>query len=219
MTNNPSQPLDDVSAESLLGQVADEFVERLDRGERVGIEEYAERYPQIASEIRQVLPALAVMQPADENAEPVCDGSLQETQIPSTLGDFRIIREVGRGGMGIVYEAEQVSIGRRVALKVMPFAAMLDPKQLQRFKNEVHATGQLHHTNIVPVFSVGCERGVHFYAMQYIEGQTLADVIRQLRRDAGLEKQEVIGDRLSVIGEESKASHHVPITDHRSPIT
>src|SRR5213594_673125 len=105
MTNHTtSQPRDEISAESLLGQVADEFVERLDRGERVGIEEYAERYPQIASEIRQVLPALAVMQPADENAEPVCDSSGQDTQVPGTLGDFRIIREVGRGGMGIVYE-------------------------------------------------------------------------------------------------------------------
>ena len=72
--------------------MADEFVERLDRGERVGIEEYAERYPQIASEIRQVLPALAVMQPAGENAEPVCDASMQETHVPGTLGDFLIIR-------------------------------------------------------------------------------------------------------------------------------
>jgi serine/threonine protein kinase len=97
------------------------------------------------------------------------------------LGDFRVLREIGRGGMGIVYEAEQVSLGRRVALKVLPFAAALDPKQLQRFKNEAQAAACLHHTNIVPVFGVGCERGVHYYAMQYIEGQTLAQVIADLR--------------------------------------
>ena len=86
------------------------------------------------------------------------------------LGDFRLIREVGRGGMGVVYEAEQLSLGRRVALKVLPFAAALDPRQLQRFQVEAQAAAQLHHTNIVPVYAVGCERGVHYYAMQFIDG-------------------------------------------------
>jgi serine/threonine protein kinase len=98
------------------------------------------------------------------------------------LRDFRIVREIGRGGMGIVYEAEQLSLGRRIALKVLPFAFTLDPRQLRRFQNEARAAAQLHHTNIVPVHYVGCERGVHFYAMQYIEGQTLAEVIDDLRR-------------------------------------
>ncbi len=103
------------------------------------------------------------------------------------LGDFRMIRQVGRGGMGVVYEAEQVSLHRRVALKVLPFASALDPLQLRRFQTEALAAAQLHHTNIVPVFSVGCERGVHYYAMQYIEGQTLAALVRDLRRLAGSE--------------------------------
>jgi WD40 repeat protein/serine/threonine protein kinase len=97
------------------------------------------------------------------------------------LGDFRLLREIGRGGMGVVYEAEQISLSRRVALKVLPFAAALDSKQLQRFKNEAQAAAHLHHTNIVPVFGVGCERGVHYYVMQYIEGQTLAAIIRDLK--------------------------------------
>src|SRR5262249_34074118 len=99
----------------------------------------------------------------------------------AALGDFRIVREVGRGGMGVVYEAEQLSLGRRIALKVLPFALTLDPRHLQRFKNEARAAAHLHHTNIVPIYSVGCERGVHFYAMQYIEGQTVAEVIQGLR--------------------------------------
>src|SRR5207249_466398 len=97
------------------------------------------------------------------------------------LGDFRIIREIGRGGMGVVYEAVQMSLGRRVALKVLPFAAALDSKQLQRFRNEAQAAAQLHHSNIVPVYAVGCERGVHYYAMQIIEGQNLADLIADMR--------------------------------------
>ena len=111
-----------------------------------------------------------------------------EPAVDTRLGDFRILRMIGRGGMGIVFEAEQVSLRRRVALKVLPFAAALDPQQLRRFQIEAQAAAQLHHTNIVPIFSVGCERGVHYYAMQFIEGQTLAALIRDLRRLAGLER-------------------------------
>src|SRR5947209_16791826 len=88
--------------------------------------------------------------------------------------------------MGIVYEAEQISLKRRVALKVLPFAATLDPRQLQRFHNEAHAAACLHHNHIVPVFAVGCERGVHYYAMQFVEGQSLDSLIQELRRQNGL---------------------------------
>jgi serine/threonine protein kinase/tetratricopeptide (TPR) repeat protein len=89
--------------------------------------------------------------------------------------------------MGVVYEAEQVSLGRRVALKVLPFASALDAKQLQRFQNEARAAAGLHHTHIVPVYGVGCERGVHYYAMQFIDGHTLAAMVAELRRLAGRE--------------------------------
>jgi tetratricopeptide (TPR) repeat protein len=101
------------------------------------------------------------------------------------LGDFRILREVGRGGMGVVYEAEQLSLRRRVALKVLPLAAAMDPKQLQRFRNESLAAASLHHEHIVPVYAVGCERGVHYYAMQFIDGVTAAQLIPALHRPAG----------------------------------
>lgn len=119
------------------------------------------------------------------------DGALQLPPTPSSaihapaelgcLGDFRLIREVGRGGMGVVYEAEQLSLRRRVALKVLPFAAAVDLRQLQRFKNEATAAAHLRHENIVPVYAVGCERGVHYYAMQFVEGQSLAALIAELR--------------------------------------
>ena len=91
------------------------------------------------------------------------------------LGDFRIVREIGRGGMGVVYEAEQISLGRRVALKVLPLASTLDAKQLQRFKNEAQAAAGLHHTNIVPVFATGCERGVHYYAIKRFDVIVLSE--------------------------------------------
>lgn len=99
------------------------------------------------------------------------------------LGDFRLIREVGRGGMGVVYEAEQLSLRRRVALKVLPFAAAVDPRRLQRFQNEAAAAAHLRHEHIVPVHAVGCERGVHYYAMQFVEGQSLAALIAELRQE------------------------------------
>ena len=99
------------------------------------------------------------------------------------LGDFRLLREVGRGGMGVVYEAEQITLRRRVALKVLPFAAAIDPRRLQRFKTEALAAAHVQHERIVPVHGVGCERGVHYYAMQFIDGQSLAALIGELRAD------------------------------------
>jgi tetratricopeptide (TPR) repeat protein len=92
------------------------------------------------------------------------------------------VREVGRGGMGVVYEAEQLSLGRRVALKVLPFAATMDPRHLQRFQNEARAAASLHHEHIVPVHAVGQERGVHYYAMQFIDGLTLAQFLERQRQ-------------------------------------
>ena len=100
------------------------------------------------------------------------------------LGDFEIGPEIGRGGMGVVYEATQISLQRKVALKVLPFAAMWDHKQIARFQNEAQAAAQLQHPNIVPVFAVGQERGVHFYAMQLIQGRSLDQILGELRREA-----------------------------------
>jgi serine/threonine protein kinase/WD40 repeat protein len=117
--------------------------------------------------------------PASADSAPAVNPPGYETGV---LGDFRLVREIGRGGMGVVYEAIQISLGRRVALKVLPFAAALDPRHLQRFRNEAQAAAHLQHPSIVPIYAVSCDRGVHSYAMQYIDGQTLAGVIAELRR-------------------------------------
>jgi serine/threonine protein kinase len=95
------------------------------------------------------------------------------------LNEFRIVREIGRGGMGIVYEAEQESLGRRVAVKVLPRQSLLEKKQLQRFQREARAAAKLHHTNIVPVFGVGESRGFHYYVMQYIDGVGLDEILAE----------------------------------------
>src|SRR5262249_39915002 len=98
------------------------------------------------------------------------------------LGDYRVIREIGRGGMGIVYEAEQEALGRHVALKVLPSTAAADARCLLRFRREARSAARLHHTNIVPVFDIGERGGIHYYAMQFIQGQSLDGVIAELRR-------------------------------------
>src|SRR5438132_5455086 len=98
------------------------------------------------------------------------------------LGDFELIRELGRGGMGIVYEARQVSLNRKVALKVLSGGLGLTSKAVQRFRREAEAAAKLHHTNIVPVYATGEQDGTHFYAMELIDGPSLDHVIRQLRQ-------------------------------------
>jgi serine/threonine protein kinase len=157
---------DAVSLDDLL----DSLAARFQAGEAVDVEELARQYPPHASELRRLLPAMAALN-RGPGSEPLGE-----------LGDFRLLREAGRGGMGLVYEADQISLGRRVALKILPFAAALDPRQLQRFRNESQIAAQLHHPNIVPIHAVGVDRGVHYYAMQFIDGRPLSALIAQMRR-------------------------------------
>jgi serine/threonine protein kinase/WD40 repeat protein len=174
------------SAADPFGQIADEFVEALRQGKRPSVEEFARRYPAHADDIRDMLPALALM----EKAKSAADAPGQPRQAKASaaavplqqLGDYQILREVGRGGMGIVYEAQQLSLGRHVALKVLPSHALLDPRHLARFQREARAAAKLHHTNIVPVFGVGEQDGLHYYVMQFIPGLGLDVVLDELRR-------------------------------------
>ncbi len=180
-SESPDNPTIDDSRESLVALAVDQFLERAGEGEQPDVEEFARRYPDIADMLRDMLPAVQAMHESDL-LQASTDSDTISTDEGGCLGDYRILREIGRGGMGIVYEAEQISLHRRVALKVLPFAAALDPRRLERFKNEAQAAAKLHHSNIVPVYAVGCERGVYYFAMQMIEGASLADIIGQLKR-------------------------------------
>ena len=166
----------------LIGAVK-EYMALLEAGVHPNRQEFLSRYPEIAVELATCLDGLAFVHSAAAQMQgPAAAAQVdEESATAKPLGDFKLIREIGRGGMGVVYEAVQLSLGRRVAVKVLPFAATLDSRHLQRFRNEAQAAAQLHHTNIVPVYAVGCERSVHYYAMQFIEGQSLAEVIRQMR--------------------------------------
>lgn len=142
---------------------------------------FLKKHPEIADELRPALEGLALVHRA---AEPKPSGMVAPDAefTAKPIGDFQIVGELGRGGMGVVYEAIQLSLGRHVALKVLPFASGLDEVRLQPFRNEAHAAAALHHTNIVPVYAVGSDRGVHYYAMQMIDGSTLAELIENMRR-------------------------------------
>ncbi len=166
------------SLEHDLDRLLEDYTERLRRGEHPSVEEYAARRPDLAEDIRLLFPAMDVI-------EDFVSPSLEESTVPERIGDFRIVREAGRGGMGVVYEAVQESLGRRVALKVLPRDLVGDAKGLERFRREARAAARLHHTNIVPVFGVGEEAGVHYFAMQFIEGQSLGAIIDEARHARG----------------------------------
>jgi serine/threonine protein kinase/serine phosphatase RsbU (regulator of sigma subunit) len=166
----------------------EEYASALKAGQAPDRAEFLARHPEVAAALAECLEGLDLVRtavPGRGAAAPARVPAAAGVEPGTSLGDFRVVREVGRGGMGVVYEAVQLSLGRRVALKVLPPASTLDPRQLQRFKNEARAAARLHHTNIVPVFATGCERGVYYYAMQLIEGQTLAALIGELRRETG----------------------------------
>ena len=156
----------EMSAEQgvLFGQIID----RLLAGEVLDIQQLRQEYPDISDEVVEQLHSYQDMMASDAN----------ETSL-STLGDYSIVRQVGRGGMGIVYEAWQNSINRRVALKVLPAGVAADSKMLARFIREAQVVGKLKHPNVVSVFGMGVEAQTPYYAMEFVDGQTLADFLRQ----------------------------------------
>jgi serine/threonine protein kinase/WD40 repeat protein len=187
-----------------LEQILADYLERLEHGETPDTGAIVADFPELADELRENFAKLGALHRAavgmtdgGETLDQLCATNLVEQRI---LGDFRLVRPIGRGGMGVVYEAEQISLNRRVALKTLPLAAVLDPKQLARFKNEAQAAS-LDHPHIVSVYAVGSDRGVHYYAMQFIEGLSLAEVIEQLRRkqDVGCSMLDVGSNRPSSI--------------------
>jgi len=136
-----------------LDAVAESFLKRWRQGDRPPLSEYTDKHPELAERIHKLFPALLVLEqlgplaePGDPPAWELPSGKLA---VPGALGEYRILREVARGGMGVVYEAIQESIGRHVALKVLPYNALMSPTQLERFRRGARAAGRLHHANIV----------------------------------------------------------------------
>ena len=198
MTRNSRR--DDQSAKVAI--LADEFLDRCRAGERPSVESYCTQHPEIASEIRGVFDALLLVEdlkPKSHEQRSTSESLDSRVNAPSQISGYRIVRELGRGGMGVVYEAEQESLNRRVALKVLAGHGQGDANAMARFESEARAAARMHHTNIVPVFEVGRDNGYMFYAMQLIHGQGLdkvIDEVRQLRQPrSGLEKSRSVEEQ------------------------
>ncbi len=152
-----------------LVEVLDDYLAQLKNGMAPERETLLAAHPDLAEELADCLAGLEFICTASES---------RGARPPLSIGDFRIVREVGQGGMGAVYEAEQISLRRRVALKILRFSGVSDPDAIKRFQREAETVARLHHTHIVPIFAVGSERGVNFYAMQFIDGQSLDQLLR-----------------------------------------
>ncbi|MEM7317301.1 MAG: serine/threonine-protein kinase, partial [Planctomycetota bacterium] len=164
-------------------QIAELFLDEIRRGEAVTVDSYASDYPEHSDAIRALFPTLLAMEDAKNQAKRT-PNAIEDTdpllaRHLNKLGDFRILRRIGNGGMGVVYEAEQESLGRKVAVKVLSPSLVTTPKQIARFRRESHAAASLHHGNIVPVFGVGEQWGIHYYIMQRIHGCGLDELLKQ----------------------------------------
>ncbi|HVT26617.1 MAG TPA: serine/threonine-protein kinase [Lacipirellulaceae bacterium] len=164
-----------------LARILDDYLVAIERGVPVSPEELFAKYPDDAAQLRGYLSGLQLFHAAAVVSPGIgtLGGGIPEGV--QTIGDYRLVREIGRGGMGVVYEAWQLSLRRRVALKIMPFTAAHDAKQISRFKNEAQAAAQVQHPNIVPVYAIGEENGVHYYVMQLVEGESLTSLLEGLR--------------------------------------
>ena len=171
--------MNDSENEFSIDEIAEEFIERLESGERPSIETYKQRFPNLADQLDAVLPALLMLE--DVDSQPPQQDVASDDSIPRMLGEYKLLNEIGRGGMGIVFEARHNTMHRRVALKVLPKSMTEKSTYVARFLTEARSAGKLHHTNIVPVFDVGEDHGLHFYAMQFINGDNLDRIISDIR--------------------------------------
>jgi len=221
-TNHPSaEPLAESGTDrDPVEALAEEFLQRRRQGADITVTEYVEKYPHWSQQIRELFSTLLVVEEM-KTVRRQSTGMTSAGEPPSLsdepitrLGDFRVVREIGRGGMGVVYEAEQESLGRRVALKVVSSPSLASPKALRRFRREARAAARLHHTNIVPVFGVGEEDGRHYYVMQYIEGCSLDCMLNEL---TGGSRRTTVGDRPSLRDERPVEAEGAPIDLSAAP--
>lgn len=169
--------------QSRLTKLLDEYLVGLENGESLDSDEIVRQNPDLGSVFHAYLEKLRALYGVAAGMHPTLDAPSVPLPADKQLGDFLLHHEIGRGGMGVVYEASQQSLDRRVAIKLLPLASMLDSNQIARFKNEAHAAGLLQHPHIVPIHSVGSHQGVHYYAMQFIDGIALDAWVRERREE------------------------------------
>ncbi len=167
-----------------MDQIVEEFTARVRAGETPAVADYQKKYPQWADELNELLTSVAMIEGLKEQSHSVAASSgnrYDEVWKLDRLGEYRIVKELGRGGMGIVLEAVHESLGRRVAIKVLPHRLVNNQTSIERFTREARAAATLHHNNIVSVFGVGHSEGYYFYVMEFIDGRPLDLVLNSMR--------------------------------------
>jgi len=162
-----------------LEEILSGYIDRLNAGEMLDREVIGREHPLDAEEIWERLEVFREIGGEGAAAPPL-----------GTLGDYTLVRPIGRGGMGVVYEARQNSLDRRVALKVLPAGVAADDKAFHRFMREAKTAGKLNHPSIVSVYGMGVEAHTPYYAMEYVDGETLAGILARIRRRPGGEGEE-----------------------------
>lgn len=173
------RPTPTTSSRDPVELLASEFLEALRGDQSPDIEAYVKKYPEHADQIRELFPVLAALEDWKAYRERTSfEHRSIETLTNEIFGKFCIVREVGRGGMGIVFEAREQSTARRVAIKVIPY---LESKRLREcFEREARTAARLRHNHIVPVYAYGRQDGLSYYVMRLIEGVGLDWLIRHL---------------------------------------
>lgn len=180
----PEKPADGLED---LDQILAAFTVQVRGGVSPSVEEVARRHPRFADELRELLPVIASMEQWKRWREvPGPNGDLDLGQI-TELGDCEILQEVGRGGMGVVFEARERRMGRRVAVKVLLKKALQGADWRERFQREARIVAQLQHANIVPVYRYGEERGYCYYVMPLVDGVSLSQVIATLKKHGSIQ--------------------------------
>ena len=210
----------------LLAEIAEDYTVRLRNEDQPSIDVYVDKHPSLADDIRKLLPSIRAMEQLShrEHSERKFERKTKRLTLApdGLLGDFKILGEIGRGGMGVVYEAEQQSLKRRVALKILGPTMAGSPKQLARFQSEAKAVAKLHHTNIVSVHGVGEHEGLYYYAMQLIDGMTLSEAIATAEPDGDFVTRHGVPDsqdeQLPLIERPTDIRDPKPAADPTQPI-
>ena len=193
--------------------LASEYADKARQGKTPSIESYIERYPDMAAEIRELFPMVAALEQWKSDRE----NEVLRTQLPDQfklkqLGDCRLVREIGRGGMGVVFEALEGSIERRVAVKLLPWRISMVPHRQERFEREAQTIAKLRHSNIVPIFRFGRHEDYAYYVMQYVESVNLGHIIGALSERQQVSPAQEIRDEVgeSSSGESSSGESWTP---------
>ncbi len=171
-----------INRDEQLGEAIEEYLALAEAGPAPDPEEFADRYPEMRADLLAALEGLALVQGLVGNSGHG-SGPGGRLETGRRIAGYRIVGELGRGGMGVVYEAVHVGLDRPVALKILGLHAAPDSNGRRRFLNEARTAAGLHHTHIVPVFDVGQVGSLCYYAMQRIEGSGLDRVVKHLRRE------------------------------------